>query len=317
MGLLHADTTATGGRALDALDAEVAARFSEGLGGVFERAVLRETLQLHHQELQSAIKWMSGRLGQLAADGGDRPRRGGADPGGVDALTARELEVLRLLARGQTNLAIANALVVREGTVKYHVKNILRKLGATSRADAVSRYVRAGGGGGMSTATLGPELISGPPGEQLLRRLELATDHARRLLGLPDDPGTADLARLRALIVAVREQLPPEQSHAAAIDEQEAALARLRQRFEGRFEALERIQAAVGDLREVTSPRAMLARAPAALCAGSAFERAIVSLVRGGRMIAEAAHFAGAGQARVPRACCRSFRPTRCGSSIR
>ena len=54
--------------------------------------------------------------------------------------------MLRLLARGQTNQAIANALVVREGTVKYHVKNILRKLGATSRADAVSRYVARGRG---------------------------------------------------------------------------------------------------------------------------------------------------------------------------
>ena len=53
--------------------------------------------------------------------------------------------MLRLLARGNTNLAIATALVVREGTVKYHVKNILRKLGATNRADAVARYVRAGG----------------------------------------------------------------------------------------------------------------------------------------------------------------------------
>jgi DNA-binding NarL/FixJ family response regulator len=61
----------------------------------------------------------------------------------LHALTPRELEVLRLLARGLTNLAIANSLVVREGTVKYHVKNILRKLGATSRADAVSRFVRA------------------------------------------------------------------------------------------------------------------------------------------------------------------------------
>jgi DNA-binding NarL/FixJ family response regulator len=53
--------------------------------------------------------------------------------------------VLRLLARGNTNLAIATALMVREGTVKYHVKNILRKLGATNRADAVARFVRAGG----------------------------------------------------------------------------------------------------------------------------------------------------------------------------
>ena len=65
----------------------------------------------------------------------------------TDALTPRELEVLRLLARGLTNQAIANELVVREGTVKYHVKNILRKLGATSRADAVSRYAPGRGAG--------------------------------------------------------------------------------------------------------------------------------------------------------------------------
>jgi DNA-binding NarL/FixJ family response regulator len=48
------------------------------------------------------------------------------------------------MARGKTNRAIANALIVREGTIKYHVKNILRKLGATSRADAVARHARTG-----------------------------------------------------------------------------------------------------------------------------------------------------------------------------
>jgi DNA-binding CsgD family transcriptional regulator len=150
VGLLHADAAASA-PALGALDLEVVSLFCEGFGGVFERAVLRETLQLHHRELQAAVKWMGGRLSQLAADGSDfgPPAPAASDPGLADALTARELEVLRLLARGQTNLAIANALVVREGTVKYHVKNILRKLGATSRADAVSRYVRATGSGTM------------------------------------------------------------------------------------------------------------------------------------------------------------------------
>jgi LuxR family transcriptional regulator, regulator of acetate metabolism len=57
-------------------------------------------------------------------------------------LTAREGEVIGLLARGMTNMAIARALVISEGTVKYHVKNILRKLQATSRADAVAKYLR-------------------------------------------------------------------------------------------------------------------------------------------------------------------------------
>jgi LuxR family transcriptional regulator, regulator of acetate metabolism len=144
VGLLHADV-ASSGRPLDSLDAEVASQFAEALAGVFERAVLRETLQRHRHELQSAIRWMSGRLGRLVAeaDFGAVSSGAGHDPGWVDALTPRELEVLRLLARGKTNLAIADELVVREGTVKYHVKNILRKLGANSRADAVARYVRA------------------------------------------------------------------------------------------------------------------------------------------------------------------------------
>jgi LuxR family transcriptional regulator, regulator of acetate metabolism len=148
IGLLHADATASG-RPLNGLDTEVAAKFAEGLSGVFERAVLRHTLQLHRAELQSAVQWMGGRLNRLSEDAGfEGPRPGsGGDPGLVESLTPRELEVMQLLARGHTNLAIAHALVVREGTVKYHVKNILRKLGARSRSDAVARFVRSGGTG--------------------------------------------------------------------------------------------------------------------------------------------------------------------------
>jgi LuxR family transcriptional regulator, regulator of acetate metabolism len=148
IGLLHADH---GGRAraLDGVDLEVVATYADGLSGAFERAVLRHTLTLHRAELASAVQWMGSRverLSDLAGVTGGNVRGGpsfSAEARLVDSLTPRELEVLRLLARGLTNLAIANALVVREGTVKYHVKNILRKLGATSRADAVSRFVRA------------------------------------------------------------------------------------------------------------------------------------------------------------------------------
>lgn len=147
LGLLHADTICDG-RPLDALDAEVAARYVEGLAGAFERAALREMLRLHRQELQSAVRWMSGRVGELTRGSVELgPHAAVSEPRAVDSLTPRELDVLRLLARGKTNLAIAKALVIREGTVKYHVKNILRKLGATSRADAVARYVRSTGPG--------------------------------------------------------------------------------------------------------------------------------------------------------------------------
>ncbi len=147
IGLLHADRGVPA-RALDGVDLEVVATYADGLSGAFERAVLRHTLTLHRAELASAVQWMGSRverLSDLAGVAGGSARGGqtfSAEARLVDSLTPRELEVLRLLARGLTNLAIANALVVREGTVKYHVKNILRKLGATSRADAVSRYVR-------------------------------------------------------------------------------------------------------------------------------------------------------------------------------
>ncbi len=58
------------------------------------------------------------------------------------ALTARQLEILRLIAQGLTNAAIAERLVVTEGTVKWHVKQILAKTGAANRAEAVARVLR-------------------------------------------------------------------------------------------------------------------------------------------------------------------------------
>ncbi len=145
------------------------------------------------------------------------------------------------------------------------------------------------------SATPSSEVFSGPLGDELWRRLERATAEARELAGLdpPADGGAPDLRALRELIAAVRAHLPESELGAEAVHEQEAALERLRQRFEARFDALERVTAAIAEVREVTSPREMLLRAPAALCAGSAFERAILSLVKGSRMVAEAVFMSG------------------------
>lgn len=60
-------------------------------------------------------------------------------------LTARELDVLRLMAEGRTNADIASCLVITEGTVKSHVKHVLRKLRAGNRVEAVTRYLRIAG----------------------------------------------------------------------------------------------------------------------------------------------------------------------------
>jgi PAS domain S-box-containing protein len=58
-------------------------------------------------------------------------------------LTPRQLEILRLIAQGLTNAAIAQRLVVTEGTIKFHVRKILTKTNSTNRTEAVARVLGA------------------------------------------------------------------------------------------------------------------------------------------------------------------------------
>ena len=58
------------------------------------------------------------------------------------SLSEREAEVLELIASGSRDKEIAERLVITEGTVKKHVQNILRKLHARNRAEAVARVRR-------------------------------------------------------------------------------------------------------------------------------------------------------------------------------
>ncbi|HEX3803521.1 MAG TPA: helix-turn-helix transcriptional regulator [Solirubrobacteraceae bacterium] len=146
IGLVHADA-AVSGRALDEVDREIILLACSGLSEVFERASLRETLERHRAEMQTAANWLSGRLRTTTVDARAAAVVGsvGVDHVAVDTLTPREREVLALMARGKTNPQIALSLAIQQGTVKYHVKNLLRKLGARSRADAVARFARVTG----------------------------------------------------------------------------------------------------------------------------------------------------------------------------
>jgi DNA-binding CsgD family transcriptional regulator len=153
LGFFHADRQVSG-PSLGTHDVATLSSFALCFGLVFERAVLRHRLRVQLEEMERFSRWASVRTSELGdrtvtltETSGDRGR-GTVGASGVgesafrDLLTQRELDVLRLMVRGATNPGIATELVISPGTVKYHVKNILRKLHASNRAEATSRYLR-------------------------------------------------------------------------------------------------------------------------------------------------------------------------------
>jgi NarL family two-component system response regulator LiaR len=102
-----------------------------------EPAQLAEAIRTVHRGEALLHPTVAARLMQEVVASEDR--RG---PGG--ALTDRELEVLRLIARGMSNKEIARELTVAEKTVKTHVSNILAKLHLADRTQAALYAVRRG-----------------------------------------------------------------------------------------------------------------------------------------------------------------------------
>jgi DNA-binding NarL/FixJ family response regulator len=78
-----------------------------------------------------------------------------------DDLTAREREILLLVADGLTNATIGKQLWVTEQTVKFHLSNIYRKLGVSNRTEA-SRFVHAGGPARPRLAPVAPAAVLTP-----------------------------------------------------------------------------------------------------------------------------------------------------------
>jgi LuxR family transcriptional regulator, regulator of acetate metabolism len=125
--------------------------FAEHFGLLYERAVLVQRLEHQRVKLRETLARATAAVdGLYLADmelarneeAPDLvPARQGARSRLEALLTAREREVLELMAEGLTNTQIAQALVVSEGTVKSHVKRILRKLHVSNRAEAVARFL--------------------------------------------------------------------------------------------------------------------------------------------------------------------------------
>jgi DNA-binding NarL/FixJ family response regulator len=93
------------------------------------RKELTETIRAVHTGLKRIPSDIAHQLAEHVAD---------------EALTARELDVLRMVAQGKGNKIIASDLEIAEHTVKNHIKSILGKLGADDRTGAVVTAVRRG-----------------------------------------------------------------------------------------------------------------------------------------------------------------------------
>ncbi|QEN15373.1 LuxR C-terminal-related transcriptional regulator [Mycolicibacterium sp. ELW1] len=148
IGFLHTDHHPLP-RRVDEGDRDVLWAFADGFSHIYERAMLLERLRAQRDNVRELFFGAVDSIDQLCESGADstRPSEVGvgesrcATEGLVD-LTEREAEVLELMVTGATNQAIADQLVITEGTVKSHVKHILRKYGAVNRAQAIAWALR-------------------------------------------------------------------------------------------------------------------------------------------------------------------------------
>ena len=156
IGFLHADCYMRR-RHVDEFSRDVLWMFAQDVGYAFQRTVLSarlHTLRATVRRLTCDITTVTDELVDAEVEVARIDREDlamarssaatfVADQSPADsALTRRELDVLQLMATGETNAGIAGRLVISVGTVKSHVKHILRKLGAANRAEAVCLYLR-------------------------------------------------------------------------------------------------------------------------------------------------------------------------------
>jgi DNA-binding NarL/FixJ family response regulator len=114
-------------------DAQVMRALEAGARGYLLKSVLRkelpEAIRLVHAGHKRIVPEVATTLAEHAAE---------------DGLSLREVEVLKLIAGGNANKAIASQLAITEETVKGHVKNILAKLAANDRTHAVTIGLKRG-----------------------------------------------------------------------------------------------------------------------------------------------------------------------------
>jgi DNA-binding NarL/FixJ family response regulator len=118
------------------LDADVYAALAAGASGFLLKDVPETQLLAAIRTVSQGVALLSPSITRrLVAALAPTPRGTGAAD--LSVLTERETEVLRLVARGMSNVEIARTLVIGEATVKTHLSHVLAKLGLVSRTQAV------------------------------------------------------------------------------------------------------------------------------------------------------------------------------------
>jgi DNA-binding NarL/FixJ family response regulator len=126
-------------------DTDVEAALNAGACGFIAKDTPVAAVAVAVRAAAQGVAWLSPRaaevvLRQVRQRASERELDGGAE----EQLSARELDVLRLVARGMENADIAEALAISPRTAKNHVSNILAKLGLPSRVQAAIYAVRRG-----------------------------------------------------------------------------------------------------------------------------------------------------------------------------
>jgi two-component system, NarL family, nitrate/nitrite response regulator NarL len=112
-------------------DKETLAAFRLGVGGVVLKEMPASSVVLCVRKVLAGEPWLETRSASRALDKLMRRESGAREAAGV--LTARELEVVRLVSRGLRNREIASRLSISEHTVKVHLSNVYTKLGVNGR----------------------------------------------------------------------------------------------------------------------------------------------------------------------------------------
>lgn len=114
-------------------DAQAARALSGGAVGYLLKSSLRTELVKTIRDVHQGLRRIPAEIANILAE------RYGADD-----LTAREVEILRLVAAGNSNKIVGDRLLITEDTVKTHMKNVMLKLHANDRTHAVLIALRRG-----------------------------------------------------------------------------------------------------------------------------------------------------------------------------